>query len=45
MVTFYKPELMVKEATKELNLLVAIGIIGPQNDRSQVLVFKVQKPS
>lgn len=45
MVTFYEPELMVKEAIKELGLLIATGIIGPPNDRGQVMLFNGQKPS
>ena len=43
--TFYKPELMVKETIKELGLLIATEIIRPPNDRGQVVLFNGQKPS
>ena len=43
--TFYKPELNVKEVIKELSLLIASGIIGPPNDRGQVVGFNDQKSS
>lgn len=42
--TFYRPGLKVKEAIKELRLLIAIGIIGPQNYRGWIVVFSCQKP-
>ena len=45
MVTFYQPELMVKEAIKELILLIPTETTRPPNDIGHVVVFNGQNPS